>query len=170
MARRNRRFAQAGAFLVRLLGNLRRPVIADVRIERRDEHQRAAHEVRDAAAVLERDEHVRGPRQGDAVAGLEQPLAAIDLGESAEDVAIDTDWGEPGLTPEQRVFGWNTLEVLAMQAGDAAKVVGAIPGKAVAHLQLRYVVGTDVDAIGPAVRKHLDANGFTMVAAQLDEI
>ena len=100
-------------------------------------------------------------------ASVKQSLAGIDLTETAEDVQIDTGWGEPGLSPQERVFGWNTLEVLAMQSGDASKPVGAIPGKAVAHLQLRYVVGTDVAAIAPAVRRHLDAHGFTMVSAEV---
>ncbi|MDO9435700.1 M20 family metallopeptidase [Hydrogenophaga sp.] len=94
-------------------------------------------------------------------------IADIQLGDSQDEdgASIDAGWGEPGLTPEERVFGWNTLEVLAFQAGDVNKPIGAIPGKAVAHLQLRYVLGTDVDGIAPAVRRHLDAHGFGMVMA-----
>ena len=50
---------------------------------------------------------------------------AVDGGPGAPE--IDPDWGEPGLTPWERVFGWNALEVLALGAGDAERPVNAIP-------------------------------------------
>jgi acetylornithine deacetylase/succinyl-diaminopimelate desuccinylase-like protein len=77
--------------------------------------------------------------------------------------AVDCDWGEPALTPAERVFGWNSFEVLAFTAGTPDRPVNAIPGKARAHCQLRYIVGTDVDDIIPALRRHLDRHGFTQV-------
>ena len=79
------------------------------------------------------------------------------------DPAIDQDWGEPELTPAERVFGWNSFEVLAFTTGTPERPVAAIPGKARAHCQLRYVVGTDGDDIIPALRRHLDRNGFQKV-------
>ena len=45
------RFPQAGAVLVRLLGDLRRLVVADMRIQRRHQHQRAAHQLGNALAI-----------------------------------------------------------------------------------------------------------------------
>ena len=56
-------------------------------------------------------------------------------------------WGEPGLTPAERVFAWNTLEVLAFVTGNPAHPVNAIPPRASAHLQLRFVVGCDPDDV-----------------------
>ncbi|MCC6776469.1 MAG: M20 family metallopeptidase [Hyphomicrobiales bacterium] len=76
---------------------------------------------------------------------------------------IDRDWGEPELTPAERVFGWNSFEVLAFTTGTPEHPVNAIPGKARAHCQLRYVVGTDVEGIVPALRRHLDHHGFHQV-------
>ena len=73
---------------------------------------------------------------------------------------IDEDWGEEGLTPAERVFGWNSFAVLAMTSGMPDAPVNAISGRAVAHCQLRYVVGTDSDDILPALRRHLDVHGF----------
>ena len=35
---------------------------------------------------------------------------------------IDPDWGEPGLTPVERVFAWNTIEVLAFTAGNLTQL------------------------------------------------
>lgn len=76
---------------------------------------------------------------------------------------IDTDWGEPGLTPSERVFGWNSFEILAFTTGNPEAPVNAIPPRARAHCQLRYVVGTDEADIVPALRRHLDDAGFPMV-------
>ncbi len=73
---------------------------------------------------------------------------------------IDPDWGEPGLTPSERVLGWNSFAVLAMTSGIPDAPVNAISGSARATCQLRFVVGTDMDDILPALRRHLDANGF----------
>jgi acetylornithine deacetylase/succinyl-diaminopimelate desuccinylase-like protein len=78
--------------------------------------------------------------------------------------AIDTNWGEDSLTPSERVFGWNSFAVLAQTSGVPSAPVNAISGSANAHCQLRYVVGTDVDDILPALRRHLDAHGFQEVA------
>src|SRR3989440_3114884 len=46
-----RRFFQGDAFLVRRLRDLRRFVVADVRVESSDQHQRLPHQLRDALAV-----------------------------------------------------------------------------------------------------------------------
>ncbi|AYD04523.1 M20 family metallopeptidase [Neorhizobium sp. NCHU2750] len=75
----------------------------------------------------------------------------------------DADWGEAELTPSERVFGWNSFAVLAISAGNIAAPQNAIASSARARCQLRFVVGTDVDDILPALRRHLDAHGFSMV-------
>lgn len=73
------------------------------------------------------------------------------------------DWGEADLTPAERAFGWNSFAILAMTSGQPDKPVNAIAGSARATCQLRFVVGTDVDAILPSLRRHLDDAGFDMV-------
>ncbi len=73
---------------------------------------------------------------------------------------IDVNWGEESLTPAERVFGWNSFAVLAMKSGIPEAPVNAISGHAKAACQLRFVVGTDLDDILPALRRHLDAHGF----------
>ena len=80
---------------------------------------------------------------------------------------IDPEWGEPGLTPAERLYGWNSFEVLAFVTGTPERPVNAIPGSARAHCQLRYVVGTDTDDIIPALRRHLDRHGFAQVEIRL---
>jgi len=76
---------------------------------------------------------------------------------------IDPDWGEPGLTPAEKVYGWNSFAVLAMKSGNPENPVNAIAPWAKAHCQLRYFAGTDAANILPALRQHLDDNGFHMV-------
>jgi acetylornithine deacetylase/succinyl-diaminopimelate desuccinylase-like protein len=78
--------------------------------------------------------------------------------------AIDPTWGESGLTPAEKVFAWNTFEVLAFTAGDPQHPANAIPPQARATCQVRYVAGTDPRQLLPALRRHLDARGFSMVA------
>jgi acetylornithine deacetylase/succinyl-diaminopimelate desuccinylase-like protein len=90
-------------------------------------------------------------------------LRTVPVGGDQGDPPVDQDWGEPGSTPAERVIAGNTLEVLTLAAGNPDTPVGAIPGSAYAHCQLRFVVGTDVSALVPAVRAHLAGHGLTMV-------
>ena len=80
--------------------------------------------------------------------------------------AIDAGWGEPGLTPAERVYGWSSFEILAFVTGNPEAPVNAIPPRASAHCQLRYVVGVDPADILPALRRHLDRAGFAMVRVE----
>ena len=79
----------------------------------------------------------------------------------------DPDWGEPGLSLAERLFGWNTLEVLAYKTGNPDNPVGAIPGRAAATCNLRFVVGTDWRAASDILRAHLDAHGFGQVQVKV---
>jgi acetylornithine deacetylase/succinyl-diaminopimelate desuccinylase-like protein len=99
--------------------------------------------------------------------GVRQALSDITLGGGPDDPAIDEDWGEPGLTPAERLVGWNSVEVLSLAAGNPDTPVNAIPGTAHAHCQLRSVVGTDVDKLAVILREHLDDHGFSMVEVQV---
>ena len=97
---------------------------------------------------------------------VRQVLAGVEVDGGDDGPKVEPEWGEPNLTPAERVFGWNSFEVLAFIAGTPELPVNAIPGTARAHCQLRYVVGTDVDDILPALRRHLDRNGFPQVKAE----
>src|SRR5213592_316750 len=90
-------------------------------------------------------------------------LADVKIEPTADEPALAPDWGEEGLSPAERLFAWNTLEVLAMSSGNIDKPANAIPGRANAVLQLRFVVGTKYEEVIDAVRAHLHANGFSMV-------
>ncbi|MDE0943823.1 MAG: M20 family metallopeptidase [Alphaproteobacteria bacterium] len=77
---------------------------------------------------------------------------------------IEEDWGQPGLTPAERVFAWNAFEVLAMKVGNPDQVANAIPPDATAWCQIRFTVDRDPETFLPAIRAHLDDHGYHDVA------
>ena len=96
-------------------------------------------------------------------AAVRRALADCEVDGGADGPAIEPEWGEPGLTPAERVFGWCSFEVLAYKTGNPETPVNAIPPRAWARCQLRFVVGIDPAQIIPALRRHLDRQGFPMV-------
>jgi acetylornithine deacetylase/succinyl-diaminopimelate desuccinylase-like protein len=76
---------------------------------------------------------------------------------------LDPGWGEPGLTPAEKIYGWNSFIVLAMVSGRPENPVNAVAPNARAHCQIRYTVDTDPAGFVPALRQHLDAAGFADV-------
>ncbi|HEY3075854.1 MAG TPA: M20 family metallopeptidase [Burkholderiales bacterium] len=97
---------------------------------------------------------------------VRKALADLEISGGDEGPSIDTEWGEPGLTPPERVFGWCSFEVLAFVTGNPDRPVNAIPARASATCQLRYVVGIDPNDIVPALRRHLDQHGFSAVKVE----
>ena len=93
---------------------------------------------------------------------VRRALSDIEPGEP-DGPPIDLDWSEPALTLAERVYGWNALEVLAFRTGNPDRPVNAIPPRAIAHLQLRFVAGCDWRTFAPAIRAHLDDHGFRTV-------
>ncbi|MDJ1159998.1 M20 family metallopeptidase [Chelatococcus sp. SYSU_G07232] len=93
-------------------------------------------------------------------------LADCEVDGGPDGPAIDPDWGEPGLTPAEQVFGWCSFDVLAMKAGNPDTPVNAVPPRAWARCQLRFVVGIDPDEVLPALRRHLARHGFSMVRVE----
>jgi acetylornithine deacetylase/succinyl-diaminopimelate desuccinylase-like protein len=87
-------------------------------------------------------------------------LSGLEFGGDPSDPVVDADWGEPGLTPAERVIAWNTLEVLAYRTGNPDHPVNAIPPSAKATMHMRFVVGTDIARLREHVRAHLTAHGF----------
>jgi acetylornithine deacetylase/succinyl-diaminopimelate desuccinylase-like protein len=96
-------------------------------------------------------------------AAVRRVLADCEVDGGSDGPAIEPGWGEPGLSPAERVFGWCSFEVLAFKTGNPDTPVNAIPPRAWARCQLRFVVGIDPAEILPALRRHLDCHGFPMV-------
>ena len=87
-------------------------------------------------------------------------LQGLVFGGDAGDPAIDIEWGEPGLSPAERVIAWNTLEVLAYRTGNPDHPVNAIPPSAKASMHMRFVVGTDGSCLREQLLKHLAQQGL----------
>ncbi|HET9896299.1 MAG TPA: M20 family metallopeptidase [Streptosporangiaceae bacterium] len=113
---------------------------------------------------------VPGLRPPEIPGDVRAALATIEVGGSQGDPDINLDWGEPGLTPAERLIGWNSLEVLSLAAGNPDVPINAIPGSAHAYIQLRFVVGTDIDGAFDAVREHLAGHGYPMVEVEPGDI
>ncbi|MBX3643587.1 MAG: M20 family metallopeptidase [Rubrivivax sp.] len=103
---------------------------------------------------------VPGLRPPPVPANVRAALAGLAPGGGPDDPTVDADWGEPGLTPIERVLAWNALEVLAMRTGNPDYPVNAIPAHAQATLQLRFVVGTDIARLREHLQAHLQAQGY----------
>src|SRR5262249_11828869 len=103
---------------------------------------------------------------------VKRALEGCDIHSGQGSPAIDLAWGEPGLSSAEKVFAWSTFEILAMSAGNPEAPVNAVPPKAWARGQLRFVVEVDPDEILLALRRHLDRHGFAKVqiAKARDEI
>lgn len=105
-------------------------------------------------------EELKPPRLSNQIRAA---LADVKIEPTADEPALAENWGEAGLSDAERLYAWNTLEVLAMSSGNIEKPANAIPGRAQAMLQLRFVVGTRVEKVVDVIRAHLQARGFPMI-------
>ncbi|CEJ10635.1 Succinyl-diaminopimelate desuccinylase [bacterium YEK0313] len=96
-------------------------------------------------------------------ASVKRALADVEPVSGPGDPEIEPWWGEPGFSAAEKLYGWNTFEVLAFGSGNADKPVNAVPPSAVARCQIRFVVGSDPAGFIPAIRRHLDRHGFSDV-------
>ncbi len=117
------------------------------------------------AAITDARGAIRVPewRPGEIPASVRAALKDCDPSGGDDAPAIDMEWGEPGLSPSERVFAWSSFSVLAMKTGNPDHPVNAIAGQAWARCQLRFVVGIDAKDIVPALQRHLQREGFAQV-------
>jgi acetylornithine deacetylase/succinyl-diaminopimelate desuccinylase-like protein len=102
------------------------------------------------------------PKNG-VPAAVRAVLDGCPVGGGAESARIDADWGEPGLTPAEKIYGWNSFIVLAMLSGRPENPVNAVAPNARAHCQIRYTVDTDPAGFEAALRTHLEQNGYPVI-------
>jgi acetylornithine deacetylase/succinyl-diaminopimelate desuccinylase-like protein len=105
-------------------------------------------------------EELKAPAMSKAV---KEALLDVEIDGGDAGPSIDAWWGEPELTPAERVYGANTFNILAFSTGTPGKPVNAIPPRATANCQLRFVAGTNADDIVPALERHLKAKGHALV-------
>ncbi|MBV9735924.1 MAG: M20/M25/M40 family metallo-hydrolase [Acidisphaera sp.] len=100
---------------------------------------------------------------GGVPASVAEVLKGCPVGGGGEAAAIDPEWGEPGLSSAEKIYGWNSFVVLALLSGRPENPVNAVAPDARAHCQIRYTVDTDPAVFAPALRRHLDAAQFPEV-------
>jgi acetylornithine deacetylase/succinyl-diaminopimelate desuccinylase-like protein len=93
-------------------------------------------------------------------------LAGCQMVTEGEAATIDPDWGEPGLTAAEKIYGWTSFIVLALLSGRPENPLNAVAPDAWAHCQIRYTVDSDPTQFEPALRAHLDAAGFPEIAIE----
>ena len=89
-----------------------------------------------------------------------QMMQGLPVGGHEGDPELNALWGEAHLSPGERLFGSNTLEVIALGAGNIDKPVGAIPNSAEAVCHLRLVPGTDWSNLVANLERHFSDLGF----------
>jgi acetylornithine deacetylase/succinyl-diaminopimelate desuccinylase-like protein len=99
------------------------------------------------------------PRNG-VPASVRAVLDGCPVGGGGEAASVDPGWGEPGLTPAEKIYGWNSFIVLAMLSGTPDNPVNAVAPSARAHCQIRYTVDTNPAGFADALRRHLDSEGL----------
>ena len=90
-------------------------------------------------------------------------LAGCVMESDPEAATIEPGWGEPGLSAAEKVYAWTSFIVLSMLSGRPERPVNAVAPNAVAHCQIRYTVDVDPHTFEGALRRHLDAAGFSEV-------
>jgi acetylornithine deacetylase/succinyl-diaminopimelate desuccinylase-like protein len=93
-------------------------------------------------------------------------LAGCPVGGGEGAATVDLDWGEPGLSSAEKIYGWASFIVLAMVSGRPENPVNAVAPEARATCQIRYTVDSDTTRFDAALRRHLDAHGLQKVAVE----
>ena len=60
-------------------------------------------------------------------------LADVEVKPTPDEPQVSENWGEDGLSAAERVYAWNTLEVLAMSSGNIEQPANAIKAAVSAH-------------------------------------
>ncbi len=90
-------------------------------------------------------------------------LADLEVDPADPTLDIRDDWGEPGLSTAEKMYGWTSFIVLAMITGRPENPVNGVQPDARARCQLRFSADADHTRFLPALRAHLDAHGFHQI-------
>jgi acetylornithine deacetylase/succinyl-diaminopimelate desuccinylase-like protein len=105
------------------------------------------------------------PRNG-VPAEVRAALQGCPVGGGEGAATIDPDWGEPGLTAAEKIYGWNSFIVLAMLSGQPENPMNAVAPWARATCHIRYIADTDPTTFEAALRRHLDEQGFADIGIE----
>lgn len=118
------------------------------------------------ASIVDRKGRILVPelRPPEIPESVRRALEGLEVGQGGPE--IDPEWGEPGLTPAEQVYAFNSFDILAFECGDPAAPAHAVPPRAWAMGHLRFVAGCDTSRFLPGLRRHLDEHGFPEVQVE----
>lgn len=93
-------------------------------------------------------------------------MQSLPVGGHQGDPQLNPNWGMSHLSVGERLFGCNTLEIIALGAGNIQQPIGSIPNVAEAVCHLRLVPGTDWQNLITNLQKHLVEHGFDDILVQ----
>ncbi len=103
-------------------------------------------------------------------ASVRAALAGCRVETSPGDPQIDADWADADASAVEKLIAFNTFEILAFETGDPAQPANAIPPTARATGHMRFTVDSDPETFVPALRRHLDEQGFAAVSVRQTEM
>jgi acetylornithine deacetylase/succinyl-diaminopimelate desuccinylase-like protein len=99
-------------------------------------------------------------------AAVTKALRALKLDAGDASLVAPKNWGEPGLTPAEKVLGWTGFVILAFITGRPENPVNGVQPDARARCQIRFTADVAEANLLPALRRHLDERGFPQVEIQ----
>lgn len=117
------------------------------------------------ASMISRDGRILVPgwTPASVPASVTAASRAVVIDEAPGALRPDEGWGEPGLSRTEKIYAWSSAIVLASISGQPEAPVPAVSGLAKARVQLRHTVDVEAANVAPALRKHLESQGFTEV-------
>ncbi|MEO1089972.1 MAG: M20 family metallopeptidase [Pseudomonadota bacterium] len=117
------------------------------------------------ASIVTRSGQIRvvGWRPTNVPADVYRAVSTLELDHAAGLPVVDPNWGEPGLTDGEKVYAWPSFQVLSFTCGNPELPANAIPSRAVARCELRFVPPVTPDTVVPPLRAHLDERGYGAV-------
>lgn len=90
-------------------------------------------------------------------------LQGLEVDPADPTLVMPDDWGEPGLSVAEKMYGWTSFIILAFVCGRPENPVNGVQPDARARCQIRFTADADHTRFLPALRAHLDAHGFPMI-------
>lgn len=94
---------------------------------------------------------------------VREALQGLEIDPADPSLVMPADWGEPGLSVAEKMYGWTSFIILAFVCGRPENPVNGVQPDARARCQLRFTADADHTRFLPALREHLDAHGFQQV-------
>ncbi|MEM9813220.1 MAG: M20 family metallopeptidase [Pseudomonadota bacterium] len=94
---------------------------------------------------------------------VREMLKGLTVDPADPSLKMPEDWGEPGLSTAEKMYGWTSFIILAFVCGRPENPVNGVQPDARARCQIRFTADADHTQFLPALRAHLDAKGFPMV-------